>query len=103
MLVKQTKKNQPTSWWVEVELRGKGAAAPKVAICSNNVFIFAFTNVEGKWFKLIKGKMDVLQDATPLGFGGNYNTLVDGAINLSCLKLEKVQHVGCTRDSLEQQ
>lgn len=89
VLAKQTGADKPPPRWIHVELKGKGGAAPKVAIRSDNVYIFAFTNVDGKWFKLTKGKTSVLPDATPLGFDGHYTTLVGGAANLSTLKLGK--------------
>ncbi|EMS68795.1 60 kDa jasmonate-induced protein [Triticum urartu] len=89
VLAKQTGADKPPPRWIHVELKGKGGAAPKVAIRSDNVYIFAFTNAGGKWFKLTKGKTSVLPDATPLGFDGHYTTLVGGATNLSTLKLGK--------------
>ena len=72
-----------------MELVGKGGAAPKVSVCNNNTYVFAFTNFEGKLFKLTDERTKVHPDATLVGLNGNYNTLVGGATNLPQLKLGK--------------
>ncbi|XP_010238964.1 60 kDa jasmonate-induced protein [Brachypodium distachyon] len=89
ILTKQTGKDKPPPKWIEVELVGKGGAKPKVAIRRDNVYVFAFSNADGNWYKLTEAKTDVLPDALPLGFEGNYNKLVGGAANLANLKFGK--------------
>ena len=53
------------------------------------MYVFAFTNFEGKLFKLTDERTKVHPDATLVGLNGNYNTLVGGATNLPQLKLGK--------------
>ncbi|KAF0895859.1 hypothetical protein E2562_016587 [Oryza meyeriana var. granulata] len=52
VLEKQTGDDRDPPEWVHVVLKGKGTVAPTVAIRNDKAYVFAFTNGDGKCFKL---------------------------------------------------
>lgn len=77
ILKKQQLWEAPEFWFVPL-LLGRGTKRTGFSFRSDNLYMSAFVNGAGEWFRyLVPDGEYVIEEATPLDFKGNYDSLLD--------------------------